>query len=70
MKVLAEKGAKGEMSPNQPKQEWLQEITQLIDDGKVKVFISQVFPLAQVAEAHRESETWHTRGKLVLEVNS
>ena len=68
MKALAEKNAKGEMSPNQPKQEWLQEIAQLIDEGKVQVLISRVFPLEQVAEAHRESETWHVRGKLVLEV--
>ena len=66
--ALAKKNAKGELSPNQPRQDWLEEIAQLIDEGKVKVFISKVFPLDQVAEAHRESETWHVRGKLVLEV--
>ena len=66
--ALAGKQAKGALSANQPKQEWLQEIAQLIDDGKVTVFINKVFPLEQVAEAHRESETWHVRGKLVLEV--
>ncbi len=66
--ALAQKHAKGELSANQPRQEWLTEIAQLIDAGKVKVFVSQIFPLEQVAEAHRESETWHVRGKLVLEV--
>ena len=66
--ALAKKQAKGELSANQPKQEYLVEIARLIDDGKVKVFISKVFPLEQVVEAHRESETWHVRGKLVLEV--
>ncbi len=66
--ALEKKHAKGELSPNQPRQDWLEEIAQLIDEGKVKVFISKVFPLEQVAEAHRESETWHVRGKLVLEV--
>ena len=66
--ALAKKNASGELSPNQPRQDWLEEIAQLIDEGKVKVFISKVFPLDQVAEAHRESETWHVRGKLVLEV--
>ena len=66
--ALAKKQAKGELAPNQPRQDWLEEIARLIDDGKVKVFISKVFPLEQVAEAHRESETWHTRGKLVLEI--
>lgn len=66
--ALEKKHAKGELSPNQPKRDWLEEIARLIDEGKVKVFISKVFPLEQVAEAHRESETWHVRGKLVLEV--
>jgi len=66
--ALARKQATGELSANQPRQEWLTEIAQLIDAGKVKVFVSKVYPLEQVAEAHRESETWHVRGKLVLEV--
>ncbi len=66
--ALARKGAKGELAPNQPRQEWLQEIAQLIDEGKVKVLVSNVFPLEQVVEAHRESETWHVRGKLILEI--
>ena len=66
--ALAQKGATGELAPNQPRQAWLQEIAQLIDEGQVRVFINKVFPLEQVAEAHRESESWHVRGKLVLEV--
>ncbi len=67
-KALAKKNAKGELVANQPKNDWLQEMAQLIDEGKVKVFVSKVYPLEQVAEAHRESETWHVRGKLVLEI--
>jgi len=66
--ALARQQATGELSANQPRQEWLQEMAELIDAGRVQVFISQVFPLAQVADAHRESQTWHVRGKLVLEV--
>ncbi|AMR28287.1 alcohol dehydrogenase [Hymenobacter psoromatis] len=66
--ALAQKNATGELSANQPRQEWLAEMAELIDAGKVKVLISQVFPLAQVAEAHRESATLRVRGKLVLEV--
>lgn len=68
LSALENKKAKGELSANQPKQEYLDEISRLINEGKVKVFVSKVFPLEQVAEAHRESETWHVRGKLVLEI--
>lgn len=42
--------------------------TQLINEGKVKAVVSKVYPLQQVADAHRESETKHVRGKIVLEV--
>jgi NADPH:quinone reductase-like Zn-dependent oxidoreductase len=66
--ALAAKKATGELSSNQPRQEWLQEMAQLIDAGQVKVVISQVYPLAQVADAHRESQTWHVQGKLVLQI--
>jgi len=66
--ALAKKNAKGEQVAVQVRGSWLQEMAQLIDEGKVKVFISKVYPLAQVAEAHKESETWHVRGKLILEI--
>ncbi len=66
--ALAAKKAKGELDYVQMRADWLQEIAQLIDEGKVKVEISRIFPLEQVAEAHRESETWHVRGKLILEI--
>ena len=66
--ALAQQHATGKLSANQPKGEWLQEIAELIDAGQVQVLISRVFPLAQVAEAHRESQTQRVRGKLVLEI--
>ncbi len=68
IQALAKKGVKGEQVSVQMRQDWLQEIAQLIDGGKVKVFVSKVYPLEQVAAAHRESEAWHVRGKLVLEI--
>jgi NADPH:quinone reductase-like Zn-dependent oxidoreductase len=67
--ALAAKQASGELSANQARQEWLAEIAQLIDAGQVKIFVSHVFPLEQVAEAHRQSQTWHVRGKLILEIS-
>jgi NADPH:quinone reductase-like Zn-dependent oxidoreductase len=66
--ALASKNATGELSANQPRQDLLTEITQLIEAGQVTVFVNQVFPLEQVAAAHRESATWHVRGKLILEI--
>jgi NADPH:quinone reductase-like Zn-dependent oxidoreductase len=67
--ALAQQQATGELAANQPRQDWLQEIARLIDAGQVKVVISKVYPLAQVADAHRESQTWHVQGKLVLEIH-
>lgn len=66
--ALAAKGAKGELSNNQARQDWLTEIAQLIDAGQVRVLISRVYPLAEVAAAHQESQTQRVRGKLVLEI--
>jgi len=69
--ALAKKKAKGELvgaSGSYVSAEYLKEIAQLIDESKVKVVVSKVYSLEQVAEAHKESETWHVRGKLVLEV--
>ena len=46
----------------------LEKITALIEAGKIRPVIGQVFPLEQVAEAHRASETGHARGKIVIKV--
>ncbi len=47
----------------------LKVISSLIDEGHLKPHISTVLPLANAGEAHRLSETGHTRGKIVLEVS-
>jgi len=44
------------------------ELAKLIDAGKVKPIVSKVYPWEQAAEAHRDSETKHVRGKVVLEI--
>jgi NADPH:quinone reductase-like Zn-dependent oxidoreductase len=46
----------------------LGEVAQLIEQGKVKPVVSKEFPLAEAADAHRQVETGHTRGKVVLAV--
>lgn len=44
-------------------------ITRLIDSGDVRVYVDQVFDLADAAKAHDSLETGHTRGKMVLRVS-
>lgn len=47
----------------------LGEIGELIAAGRFSIPVAQTFPLEQIAEAHRLSETGHVRGKIVLLVN-
>ncbi len=47
----------------------LAEIGDLIEAGRFSLPVARTFPLEQIAEAHRESETGHVRGKLVLLVD-
>jgi NADPH:quinone reductase-like Zn-dependent oxidoreductase len=44
----------------------LKDIGELIEAGRFTMTVAQTFPLDQVSEAHRLSETGHVRGKLVL----
>lgn len=46
----------------------LAEIGRLVEAGKIRPVIDQVFPLEAMAEAHARSETGHARGKLVIRV--
>jgi NADPH:quinone reductase-like Zn-dependent oxidoreductase len=44
----------------------LREIGGVIESGQFTLPVTETFPLEQIAEAHRLSETGHVRGKLVL----
>lgn len=48
--------------------EVLAEVVALHGQGRYRVAVEQVFPLAEAAAAQRLSQTGHVRGKLVLEV--
>jgi NADPH:quinone reductase-like Zn-dependent oxidoreductase len=48
----------------------LAELTKLIEANEITPIVSQTFPLADVAKAHEQIETRHTRGKIVLTVSS
>lgn len=57
---------KGFMTLSIPEE--LQQIADLIDSGKVRPFVSEIFPLQNAARAHKKIEEGHVRGKLVLKV--
>ena len=46
----------------------LAQLAGLLDEGRVRAVVAQVYPLAQAADAHRALEGRGTQGKLVLEV--
>ncbi len=49
-----------------PSGEQMAEIAKLTDAGQLKTHLDAVFPLKDVAQAHKLSEGGHVRGKLVL----
>ncbi|HEY6350872.1 MAG TPA: NADP-dependent oxidoreductase [Candidatus Angelobacter sp.] len=46
----------------------LEKITGLIEAGRIRPVIDKVFPLEQIADAHRLSEAGHVRGKIVIKI--
>ena len=65
---LAKHGIRGVALGVGPDSRQLTEIGKLIDDKKIKVIVSQTFPLAEAAKAQEQVATGHTRGKIVLKV--
>lgn len=47
--------------------EQLEQLVQAVAEGRLKVEVSQVYPLAEGVAAHRQIETGHTRGKILLQ---
>jgi NADPH:quinone reductase-like Zn-dependent oxidoreductase len=46
----------------------LAQIGKLIDEKKIKVIVSEAFPLADASKAEAKADTGHARGKVVLKV--
>ena len=44
----------------------LEELAGLIDEGKVHVEVARTYPLEEAADAYRELETGHVRGKVIV----
>lgn len=61
-------GVRAEVHLVRPDGPGLARLAGFVDAGELTVAISQLFPLARAADAHRSGETGRTRGKLVLSV--
>jgi NADPH:quinone reductase-like Zn-dependent oxidoreductase len=44
----------------------LEKLSAFIEAGKVRPIVAKVYPLERIADAHRESQGGHVRGKLVI----
>jgi NADPH:quinone reductase-like Zn-dependent oxidoreductase len=65
---LDKHGIRGAALSVEPNSDELAEIGELIDQGKIKVIVSQTFPLSDAIKAQEQVATGHTRGKIVLKV--
>jgi len=65
---LDKHGIRGASLGVEPTSNELAEIGKLIDEKKIKVIVSQTFPLSEAAKAQEQVATGHTRGKIVLKV--
>ena len=65
---LEKHGIHGASISVEPNSSELDDIGKLIDEKKIKVIVSQTFPLFEAAKAQEQVATGHTRGKIVLKV--
>ena len=65
---LDKHGIRGAALSVEPNSDELAQIGKLIDQKKIKVIVSQTFPLSDAAKAQEQVATGHTRGKVVLKV--
>jgi NADPH:quinone reductase-like Zn-dependent oxidoreductase len=52
----------------EPNSDELAQIGKLIDAKRIKVIVSDAYPLADAAKAQAKAGTGHARGKIVLKV--
>jgi NADPH:quinone reductase-like Zn-dependent oxidoreductase len=61
-----ERGARADLLVMSPDSDQLARIAELVAAGDVHVELAEVLPLSEVRRAHEQSESGHTRGKIVL----
>ena len=65
---LEKHGIRGVALSVEPNSGELAQIGKLIDEKKIRVIISQTFPLSEAKKAQEQVASGHTRGKIVLKV--
>ncbi len=65
---LDKHGIRGTGLGAHPDAKILEELAKLIDAGKIRPIVSAVMPIVDVAKAHEQIASRHTRGKIVLKV--
>jgi NADPH:quinone reductase-like Zn-dependent oxidoreductase len=65
---LEKHGIRGTEFSAHPDAKVLEELAKLIDAGRITPIVSAVMPLVEVAKAHQQIASRHTRGKVVLRV--
>jgi NADPH:quinone reductase-like Zn-dependent oxidoreductase len=65
---LDKHGIRGAALSVEPNSDELAEIGRLIDEKKIRVIVSQTFPLSEAIKAQEQVATGHTRGKIVLKI--
>jgi NADPH:quinone reductase-like Zn-dependent oxidoreductase len=61
-------GVRGVSMLVQPNRAQLVEISSLVDNGKLRPIVNQVFPLSEARRAYEKGLSGHARGKLVLRI--
>ncbi len=64
----ARRGLRGSYAGAQPRNEILNRIAELVDEGKLRPDVGTILPLREARRAHELIQTGHTRGKIVLQV--
>lgn len=68
--ALEQRGLRGVRASVEPNPAQLAQMAALVEAGKLRPEVSLVLPLEQVAQAHAQIVTHHTRGKIVLSLDA
>lgn len=68
METAAARGVRGAMVAAQPNADHLRQFGEMISDGKVRLAVSHVLPLAEARQAYDRVQAGHTHGKVVLQM--